>query len=109
MTLDITIFDTKFLLAASKSKSYQENVLRRAKVLVNFLQEHQLTHLRLLKHGEIPNGDFVIKKSDLTEEGFELIKRGLDKWSKAYVSGASIEDTTILEKELAKIRAKADS
>ena len=49
--------------------------------------------------------NLVIKKSNLTSEGFELFKKAIPNWYKAHERGTPVEKTTILEKALAKIRS----
>jgi hypothetical protein len=44
-------------------------------------------------------------RSDLTDEGFEFIKRAEQKWFRALDRGQSPEDTRILDKVLANLRA----
>jgi hypothetical protein len=43
-------------------------------------------------------------KSDLTSEGYELIKRGLSKWDQMVEAGHPFDDVSPLDKELTAIR-----
>ena len=58
----------------------------------------------MLPSGVVVPEDIAIRKSDLTEEGFEFYKRVEQKWLGAIDRGKSPSDTSILEKELAMMR-----
>ena len=102
---DFLILDIQSLLAASKNKKYRETIYLYHRVLIDFFQNSCLTTKTLLESGlEVPD-DFEIMKSDLTEEGYELVQKYLDKWSNAINSGKiGVTDTSVLEKGLKKIR-----
>jgi hypothetical protein len=101
------ILDIASLLAGSKRTSYRESILSYVRVLVGFLQDNGLVNRRLLIDGEVPSNKFRILKSDLTNEGYELIQYGLDEWTKSIQAGNPIEDASILKIELARIRVRA--
>ena len=104
MTTDFAILNIAIHLAASKNKKYRESIVRYFETLVEFLQVNELTTRELLKTGKVPADDFKLMKSDLTDEGFEFVKRSLDKWTAKVERGDPIGDVSILERELAKIR-----
>lgn len=104
--VDFEILGLKSLLAASKRRAFKENILARARMLVNFLQSRNLTTRTLLGRNEVVCEDFQLMKSDLTPEGFELVRRGLSKWDRMIESGLSVDDVSPLEHELSIIRAQ---
>ena len=82
-----------------------QDVQKRFKVLVGFLQAHNLTTRVLLSAGEVPDEEFSLEKSDLTEEGFQVIKAGYDKWLKRVINKRKDpRDLQILETALERIR-----
>jgi hypothetical protein len=61
-------------------------VKRRFRLLVDFLSDNDLLVRELLPPGVAPPSDFCIRKSDLTEEGFQVMRRGYDRWLKKIVN-----------------------
>jgi len=55
----------------------------RYRILVTFLQEKGLTTRILLQAQEQINDDSEIKRSDLTDPGFEFYRIGIIPWTKA--------------------------
>ena len=75
--------------------------------IIFFLQENNLTTRILLEKNEKATNETVIKFSDLTPIGFELVKRKFDKWAEAIVDkGKPVNDMTVFIKELSKIKTK---
>ena len=103
---DFTVFALDIHLAASKRKSYREHAIRYYQILAEFLQKHDLLTRRLLEPSEFPDAEFKVMRSDLTDEGYELVKGGYQEWARKVEKGMPPEDTSILERELAKIRDK---
>lgn len=101
---DFPVDDISIHLKASKHREYQDRVFLRFKTFVNFLQKEKLTTRNLLLVGDQPPSDFKIMKSDLTEQGFELVKKAYDKWLKAQDGGKSPTDLTILVRELISLK-----
>lgn len=101
---DFLIYDVAFHLASSKNRRFRESVMNLYTTLTHFLQDNGLTIRELLKPGDPLPHDFKLMKSDLTEEGFQLIKSALEKWLTWVEGGGAISDVSILERELAKIR-----
>ena len=99
---DFLIASAEFSLAASKNKTYQEHVKVSFKTLIKFLDDNALLVNKII-YNEI-NNNTKIMKSDLTKEGFDLVAKALDKWFSAQDRGKAPDDTTILERELKKIR-----
>ena len=77
------------------------------KQIINYLQENGLTTKTILNKEENISEDTSILSTDLTEEGFELIKKKYDKWTEGIMDkGKSPSDFTIFDKELKKMRSK---
>ena len=74
------------------------------KTIVEFLQAHGLLRRPLLRAGDEVGESFCFRKSDLTEEGFEFIKKYYDKWSNGHDRGKPITDTSNLKRWLIEMR-----
>lgn len=72
--------------------------------ITNFLQTNGLTQHQLAESLADINDDFEIRSADLTEEGFQFMRTGYQKWLRMLDRGGDPSDTHILEKELAKLR-----
>lgn len=90
---------------ASKDRDYRNRVLNRFSAFVEFLQANGLTTRQLLESNSRPPVAFRIMRSDLTDEGFALVKEAYDKWLKAMNSRQSAIDVSLLEKSLRKLRS----
>lgn len=106
---DFPITSAAAHFAASKNADYRARVLQRYRAFVDFLQENDLVTRQLLSHEQQVTESFQIRKSDLTEIGFEVVKAGYDKWLKAHDKGLDISDVTILKKALAKVKERMES
>ncbi len=104
MTDDFPIDDMSVHLAASKNPDYQNRVRQRFSVLVDFLQANRLTASTLVPPSDINANSFKLMRSDLTDEGFEVIKAAYDKWLRGHDKGKAIDDVSSLRKALEKIR-----
>lgn len=74
--------------------------------LTDFLQRHGLTKRVLASSLTDITDDSQIHTDDLTDEGFEFMRSGYQKWLRALDRGKDPTDTRILEKELAKLRGQ---
>lgn len=74
----------------------REHILQRFYAIAKFLQENGLTTRTLVTVKDEIRDDFAISTSDLTAEGFALIKSGYDKWLKKIDQGADAEDVRCL-------------
>jgi hypothetical protein len=101
---DFVIDDASVHFAASKTSDYRQRVCERFAAFVGFLQSNELTTRVILEVGEIPNESTKIMKSDLTEEGFQVVRLAYDKWLRGIDSGKPISDMSIMERALAKVR-----
>ena len=101
---DIFLTGTAAHFAASKRRSYRKETILLFRTLVDFLQNNGLTSRTILGTDEDVTKDLEIWASDLTEEGFEFFKNAEPKWLAAIDRGKSPTDTSILKKQLAKMR-----
>lgn len=101
---DFVIDDAAVHYAASKNADYRQRVTERFSTFVNFLQDNGLVQKPILSGGEMPTEKLKIMRSDLTEEGFEVVKASYDKWLRGIDKGKAISDTRLLERALSKLR-----
>ncbi len=73
--------------------------------IINYLQNNNLTTRTIVSDHQLVNDDTTIKKSDLTEEGFQLIKKSYSKWIDKVVDQKILStDYRMLDKSLKIIR-----
>lgn len=73
--------------------------------IINYLQANGLATRIILEESENVTDETCIMSSDLTEEGFRLIKKKYGNWVDGIMDkGRSPSDFTILDKELRKMR-----
>ncbi len=87
-----------------------ERVKRRFQALVTFLQDNGLVVRTLLGPGEEAGEDFALRRGDLTDEGFSLMKTAYDRWLRAFdkTEGRDPENLRVLANALKRLRqAKA--
>lgn len=104
---DFVIDDAATHFAASKSSEYRSRVEQRFRSFVQFLQRNGLTTREVLSDDEPVTEQLKIRKSDLTTDGFEVVKSSYDKWLRALDKGKDVSDVSLLEKTLAKVTAKS--
>lgn len=104
MSDDFMIDDAAGHFAASKRSSHREQTVAIFSQFVSFLQSNNLTTRTLLEAGQLPDDSLKIMKSDLTDEGFEVVRIAYDRWLRGIDNGKSISDTSALEKALHKTR-----
>lgn len=93
------------LLTRNKSKEWREQILKRANVLVSFLNENDLLiDIIPFDNNNNVREDLVIKKSNVTSDGLKLFKKTIPGWSQFLDKGGKIENISRLEKGLIKIR-----
>ena len=79
----------------------REQVIKRFQVFVAFLQENNLTARELLMPSVMPDDDFAIMSSDLTDKGMLVVKMALDKWTKKIVNKRKdVSDISVLKDAL---------
>ncbi|MDZ4781762.1 MAG: hypothetical protein SGJ19_16030 [Planctomycetia bacterium] len=101
---DFTILGIKNHFLASEEQDYRQRVIDGYVTFANFLQDNGLLVHEVLRPGEAVTIESRIMKSDLTDEGFELVKRALDRWLRARDRSQNPKNTGILVRELKKMR-----
>ena len=96
----VTNTKTFFLAEPTERQSTEQWFI----AFVGFLQDNDLTRRPLLKPGEVPDDTFEIWESDLTEEGVQVVDAAFHRWLSALDRGTDLDDVSILEKALAKLR-----
>ena len=103
---DIVLFDFDAFLSGSKDIDYQEAIKKMSLSLMKFLIENDLlVDINPFNQDGSVKKDLIIKKSNLTDEGFQLFVQPVNNWWNALDRGTSPEKVTILENGLKKIRA----
>ena len=103
---DIVLFDFDAFISGSKDVDYQEAIKKMSLSLMKFLIENDLlVDINPFKQDGSVKKDLIIKKSNLTDEGFQLFVKPVNNWWNALDRGTPPEKVTILENGLKKIRA----
>ena len=103
---DIVLFDFDAFISGSKDVDYQEAIKKMSLSLMKFLIENDLlVNINPFNQDGSVKKDLIIKKSNLTEEGFQLFVKPVNNWWNTLDRGTSPEKVTILENGLKKIRA----
>lgn len=103
---DIVLFDFDAFISGSKDVDYQEAIKKMSLSLMKFLMENDLlVNINPFNQDGSVKKDLVIKKSNLTDEGFQLFVKPVNNWWNALDRGTPPEKVTILENGLKKIRA----
>lgn len=102
---DIVLFDFDAFISGSKDVDYQEAIKKMSLSLMKFLIENDLlVNINPFNQDGSVKKDLIIKKSNLTDEGFQLFVKPVNNWWNALDRGTPPEKVTILENGL-KIRA----
>ena len=103
---DIVLFDFDAFISGSKDVDYQEAIKKMSLSLMKFLIENDLlVNINPFNQDKSVKKDLIIKKSNLTDEGFQLFVKPVNNWWNALDRGTPPEKVTILENGLKKIRA----
>ena len=102
---EFPLFTLGVFLASTKHRTARDRYRLIALVLVHFLQDHDLTTRTIVAPEEAITDGFTIRAADLTQEGMNFYGVAEQKWLAAIDRGKSPTDTTILVKELRKLRA----
>ena len=103
---DIVLFDFDAFISGSKDVDYQEAIKEMSLSLMKFLIENDLlVNINPFNQDGSVKKDLIIKKSNLTDEGFQLFVKPVNNWWNALDRGTPPEKVTILENGLKKIRA----
>ena len=104
---DIVLFDFDAFISGSKDIDYQEAIKKMSLSLMKFLIENDLlVDINPFNQDGSVKKDLIIKKSNLTDEGFQLFVKPVNNWWNALDRGTSPEKVTILENGLKKICAE---
>ncbi|WP_342032186.1 DNA polymerase III [Neisseria sp. Marseille-Q2251] len=103
---DIVLFDFDAFISGSKDVDYQKAIKKMSLSLMKFLIENDLlVDINPFNQDGSVKKDLIIKKSNLTDEGFQLFVKPVNNWWNALDRGTPPEKVTILENGLKKIRA----
>ena len=103
---DIVLFDFDAFISGSKDVDYQEAIKKMSLSLMKFLIENDLlVNINPFNQDGSVKKDLIIKKSNLTDECFQLFVKPVNNWWNALDRGTPPEKVTILENGLKKIRA----
>jgi len=110
MDENIVLYDISMLLGRSKNSTYKESIISAATSLIRFLHENKLlVDISPFDENGRLKVDSIIKKNNLTEEGFKLFSLEIiDRWEN-YLDKSSKpskhENIKILKNGLERIRA----
>lgn len=94
------------LLTRNKSTEWQNMITERSTALLLFLKKNNLlVNVDPFDTTGVLKPDTVIKKSNTTDEGLELFKKAIPSWEKYLDKGGSVDNLSILEKALEKIKS----
>lgn len=100
---DIVLFDFDAFISGSKDIDYQEAIKKMSLSLMKFLIENDLlVDINPFNQDGSVKKDLIIKKSNLTDEGFQLFVKPVNNWWNALDRGTPPEKVTILENGLKK-------
>jgi len=104
--MDFVLFDHQLLLNRSNDIDYKEGIIKSTISLMNFLKKNDLLiGIDPFNEDGSIKENIVIRKSNLTDEGFQLFLKPVNNWWDALDRGTPPEKVTILENGLKKIRA----
>lgn len=86
------------LFKSSKNAAWREQVVKRRTVMFQFLRDNGLILIDPIDDSGAPRQEFVLMRSHLTDDGFEMIKKVIPSWRKARDRDGNIENIGILEK-----------
>ena len=87
---DIVLFDSDAFISGSKDVDYQEAIKKMSLSLMKFLIENDLlVNINPFNQDGSVKKDLIIKKSNLTEEGFQLFVKPVNNWWNALDRGTS--------------------
>lgn len=78
---DIVLFDFDAFISGSKDIEYQEAIKKMSLSLMKFLIENDLlVDINPFNQDGSVKKDLIIKKSNLTDEGFQLFVKPVNNW-----------------------------
>lgn len=102
--MGFTIFKISWLTQRKGNEGRRDEIIEPLWVVVDFLQTNQLTKKTLASSIDEIDDNFSLDSDDLTDIGFELMKKAFDKWLTKVDNGMPSTDITILQKALEKLR-----
>lgn len=102
---DLELHSVPDLLSANRSRAWHDRIINISTALMRFFKDNDL-----LRGAEPFDGsgtlkeDFVLMKSNLTDDGYELFRRAVQAWLKFVDRGGKVENVSRLEKGLAQLR-----
>ena len=102
---DFVVYTLPGLLSASKRTDYREKCRAQAQSLLRFIVDNKLNDAVL---PSLATDDFVIKASDLTADGLNVMREGLRKWVATQDRGGLASEMKILDAALLKVRGSHD-
>lgn len=110
---DFELHNIPILLSANRSKEFRSQIIRSTTSLLKFFKENQLLiNVEPFDSEGNLKTDFVLMKSSVTEDGYELYKKDVQDWFRYLdrsVAENKYENISRLEKGLAKIRELKNS
>ena len=104
--MDMTLFKFQSLMEANSEEDYREDLIRMSIALMTFLKKNDLlVDIEPFNEDGSIKEDLIIRKSNVTDEGFQLFVKPVNNWWNALDRGTPPEKVTILENGLKKIRA----
>ena len=100
---DIVLFDHQLLLNRSNDIDYKEGIIKSTISLMNFLLKNDLLiDIDPFNEDGSIKENIVIRKSNVTDEGFQLFVKPVNNWWNALDRGTPPEKVTILDNGLKK-------
>ena len=104
--MDFVLFDHQLLLNRSNDIDHKEGIIKSTISLMNFLKKNDLLiDIDPFNEDGSIKENIVIRKSNVTDEGFQLFVKPVNNWWNALDRGTPPEKIIILENGLKKIRA----
>jgi hypothetical protein len=105
MTGDFVLHSVPSLLSANKSQAWRSQIVNISTTLMRFLKDNDLlVGVEPFDTDGKLKEDFVLRKSNVTNEGFALYKKAVQGWLKFVGRGGKVENISRLEKGLAELR-----
>lgn len=101
---DFQIFNLGFMLGASKRLDHKKSCREQCASLVRFIRSNGLNKEPIEWDGEFPPDEFILRSTQLTDEGVAVMREGFYKWLAAQDRGRPKDDWKILEKALQAVR-----
>ena len=99
--MDITLFNFRTFWEANADEDYREDTIRMSIALMTFLKNNNLlVDIDPFNEDGSIKEDIIIRKSNVTDEGFQLFVKPVNNWWNALDRGTSPEKVTILENGL---------